>query len=46
MFYSNFAESIHFELDIPSCSTPCPLDELLKITEYVRSVDWETQCFE
>ncbi|XP_075227467.1 prostatic acid phosphatase-like [Lycorma delicatula] len=46
MFYSHFAETVPYELKIPECTVPCTLDMFLNITEYVRSVDWNTQCFE
>ncbi|XP_075211914.1 prostatic acid phosphatase-like isoform X1 [Lycorma delicatula] len=45
IFYlENASQTQPNELQIPDCLTPCPLDTLLNITEYVRSVDWDEQC--
>ncbi|XP_075226827.1 prostatic acid phosphatase-like [Lycorma delicatula] len=46
MFYSHSAEIVPYELEIPNCAKPCPLDKLLNITEAIRTVDWSTECFE
>ncbi|XP_075227293.1 testicular acid phosphatase homolog isoform X3 [Lycorma delicatula] len=44
IFYMHNAEVEPTELEIPNCTTHCTLDKFLNITEYVRSVDWDTQC--
>ncbi|XP_075226554.1 testicular acid phosphatase homolog [Lycorma delicatula] len=46
MFYAHSAEIVPYEVEIPKCIVPCPLHKLSHITQYVRSVNWDTQCFE
>ncbi|XP_075227111.1 prostatic acid phosphatase-like [Lycorma delicatula] len=45
IFYSHAAELVPYELQFPNCTIPCPLERALENTEYVRSGDWNTDCF-
>lgn len=45
MFYqNNTKEREPYELQIPNCLNPCPLDKLFAITEEVRPTDWDAEC--
>ncbi|KAM4703060.1 testicular acid phosphatase homolog [Rhinophrynus dorsalis] len=44
MFYRNESTSEPYELVLPGCSSPCPLQHFTQLTDPIMPQDWQKEC--
>ncbi|XP_043922128.1 prostatic acid phosphatase-like [Protopterus annectens] len=44
MFYRNDSAAEPYEITLPDCTAPCPLERFIQLTSNIISNDWEKEC--